>query len=175
MCVCVCVSVQPLYVQHAAQNLQPPVGLMQILFYFIERWNSTLSMISWYLRNQEAVNATFARQKHNLATLTNLECSKLQKLEVVLEPCKYDSPPPHTHVNNDVSSLLHAWRGHLCFMLCGAPRTLPSQPCHESHWLHNKVQGHLFKGPRHSHGHHQQQMAEGGYSTRMRGMRYVCD
>ncbi|KAK0142439.1 Zinc finger BED domain-containing protein 1 [Merluccius polli] len=37
------------------------------------RWNSTLSMISRYLRNQEAVNATLARQKHNLATLTNLE------------------------------------------------------------------------------------------------------
>ncbi|KAL2076789.1 hypothetical protein ACEWY4_027609 [Coilia grayii] len=53
------------------------------------RWNSTLSMISRYLRNQEAVNATLARQKHNLATLTNLECDKLQKLEVVLEPCKY--------------------------------------------------------------------------------------
>ncbi|KAL2086195.1 hypothetical protein ACEWY4_017254 [Coilia grayii] len=52
-------------------------------------WNSTLSMISRYLRNQEAVNATLARQKHNLATLTNLECDKLQKLEVVLEPCKY--------------------------------------------------------------------------------------
>ncbi|KAE8278058.1 hypothetical protein D5F01_LYC23873 [Larimichthys crocea] len=53
------------------------------------RWNSTLSMISRYLRNQEAVNATLAQQRHNLATLTNLECEKLQKLEVVLEPCKY--------------------------------------------------------------------------------------
>ncbi|KAJ8375317.1 hypothetical protein SKAU_G00058970 [Synaphobranchus kaupii] len=53
------------------------------------RWNSTLSMISRYLRNQEAVNATLAQQKHNLATLTNLECDKLQKLEVVLEPCRY--------------------------------------------------------------------------------------
>ncbi|TKS88122.1 hypothetical protein D9C73_022246 [Collichthys lucidus] len=45
-------------------------------------------MISRYLRNQEAVNATLAQQRHNLATLTNLECEKLQKLEVVLEPCK---------------------------------------------------------------------------------------
>ncbi|KAM3607868.1 uncharacterized protein V6R79_015447 [Siganus canaliculatus] len=81
-------KVQPLYVQLAYQNLQPLAGLMQILFYLIERWNSTLSMISWYLRNQEAVNATLAQQKHNLATLSSLQCDKLQKLEVVLEPCK---------------------------------------------------------------------------------------
>ncbi|XP_051807666.1 E3 SUMO-protein ligase ZBED1-like isoform X1 [Acanthochromis polyacanthus] len=51
------------------------------------RWNSTLSMISRYLRNHEAVNATLATQKHKLATLTNPECDKLQKLEAVLEPC----------------------------------------------------------------------------------------
>ncbi|XP_041830824.1 E3 SUMO-protein ligase ZBED1-like isoform X2 [Melanotaenia boesemani] len=53
------------------------------------RWNSTLLMVSRYLRNQEAVNTTLAQQKHNLATLTNLECVKLQKLEDVLEPCRY--------------------------------------------------------------------------------------
>ncbi|XP_068197082.1 E3 SUMO-protein ligase ZBED1-like [Antennarius striatus] len=53
------------------------------------RWISTHSMISQYLRNHEAVNATLATEKHKLAALTNLECDRLQKLEFVLEPCKY--------------------------------------------------------------------------------------
>lgn len=61
-----------------------------------------LSMISRYLKNQEAVNATLAQQSHNLATLTNLECEKLQKLELVLEPCKYvplSSTLTHTYTH----------------------------------------------------------------------------
>lgn len=60
------------------------------------------------------------------------------------------------------------WRWQLCVMLCGAPRNLPSQPCHGAHWrgsgLHDKVQNHLFKGPGHTQSQYQHQMAEGGYS-----------
>lgn len=64
-------------------------------------------MITRYLRNQDAVNATLAQQKHNIATLTTPECDRLQKLAVVLEPCRYVSLfDPHTHSLTSLSFFL---------------------------------------------------------------------
>ncbi|KAL6483231.1 hypothetical protein MHYP_G00081030 [Metynnis hypsauchen] len=53
------------------------------------RWNSTLYMIKRLLKNQEAVKATLARQKHKLTMLTATEWNKLQNLVTLLEPCRY--------------------------------------------------------------------------------------
>nr|XP_055048150.1 E3 SUMO-protein ligase ZBED1-like [Misgurnus anguillicaudatus] len=53
------------------------------------RWNSSLDMITRLLRNEEAVKATLAQQKHKLVILTAAEWDKLHKLEMLLEPCKY--------------------------------------------------------------------------------------
>lgn len=109
--VCVCALT---IVQCVSQKLKPLVGLMQFLFHFFTRWNSTLSMVSRYLRNQEAVNTTLAQQKHNLATLTNLECVKLQKLEDVLEPCRY---VPFCRSLTHIHTLSHTCTPHLSFSL----------------------------------------------------------
>ncbi|XP_031165323.1 zinc finger BED domain-containing protein 1-like [Sander lucioperca] len=46
-------------------------------------------MISHLLKNQEAIKATLSRQKHKLTMLTTSEWDKLQRLETILEPCKY--------------------------------------------------------------------------------------
>ncbi|XP_033933242.1 E3 SUMO-protein ligase ZBED1-like [Pseudochaenichthys georgianus] len=53
------------------------------------RWNSTLFMISRLLKNQEAVKATLAKQKHKLTMLTTAEWDRLQRLETLLKPCRY--------------------------------------------------------------------------------------
>ncbi|XP_075884650.1 E3 SUMO-protein ligase ZBED1-like [Nelusetta ayraudi] len=54
------------------------------------RWNSTLAMVSRLLRNQEAVQATMdQRNNHRLVMPTEAEWGKLQRLEVLLEPCRY--------------------------------------------------------------------------------------
>ncbi|KAL1262297.1 hypothetical protein QQF64_007562 [Cirrhinus molitorella] len=53
------------------------------------RWNSSLEMITRLLRNEEAVKATLAQQKHKLVMLTATEWEKLRKLQMLLEPCKY--------------------------------------------------------------------------------------
>ncbi|XP_071376199.1 E3 SUMO-protein ligase ZBED1-like [Centroberyx affinis] len=53
------------------------------------RWNSSLAMISRLLKKQEAVKATLGRQKHKLVMLTTSEWDKLQRLETLLEPCRY--------------------------------------------------------------------------------------
>lgn len=53
------------------------------------RWNSTLAMVSRLLRNREAVQATLDQQNnHRLVMLTDAEWGKLQRLEVLLEPCR---------------------------------------------------------------------------------------
>ncbi len=53
------------------------------------RWNSTLAMVSRLLRNQEAVQATLDQQNnHRLIMPTKAEWGKLQRLEVLLEPCR---------------------------------------------------------------------------------------
>uniref|UniRef100_H3AY07 BED-type domain-containing protein n=1 Tax=Latimeria chalumnae TaxID=7897 RepID=H3AY07_LATCH len=49
------------------------------------RWNSTLQMV----QNRFAVTATLALQKHNLVVPSAAEFDKLQKLEALLEPCRY--------------------------------------------------------------------------------------
>ncbi|GAA6072001.1 myosin heavy chain, skeletal muscle-like isoform X2 [Tachysurus ichikawai] len=46
-------------------------------------------MITRLLRNEEAVKATLAYQKHKLVMLTAAEWDKLHKLQMLLEPCKY--------------------------------------------------------------------------------------
>ncbi|CAJ1069764.1 E3 SUMO-protein ligase ZBED1-like [Xyrichtys novacula] len=54
------------------------------------RWNSTLAMVSRLLRNREAVQATLDQQNNNrLVMPTEAEWGKLQRLEVLLEPCRY--------------------------------------------------------------------------------------
>lgn len=53
------------------------------------RWNSTLAMVSCLLRNREAVQATLDQQNnHRLVMPTEAEWGKLQRLEVLLEPCR---------------------------------------------------------------------------------------
>ncbi|KAI4801021.1 hypothetical protein KUCAC02_006184 [Chaenocephalus aceratus] len=46
-------------------------------------------MISRLLKNQEAVKATLAKQKHKLTMLTTAEWDRLQRLETLLKPCRY--------------------------------------------------------------------------------------
>ncbi|XP_014266911.2 E3 SUMO-protein ligase ZBED1-like [Maylandia zebra] len=53
------------------------------------RWNSTLAMVSRLLCNREAVQATLDQQNHRLVLPTEAEWAKLQRLELLLEPCKY--------------------------------------------------------------------------------------
>ncbi|KAJ8365164.1 hypothetical protein SKAU_G00139950 [Synaphobranchus kaupii] len=54
------------------------------------RWNSTLAMVSRLLRNREAVQATLDQQNnHRLVMPSEAEWGKLQRLEVLLEPCRY--------------------------------------------------------------------------------------
>nr|XP_024657016.1 zinc finger BED domain-containing protein 1-like [Maylandia zebra] len=53
------------------------------------RWNSTLEMVKRLIRNQTAVTATLDKQKHKLVLLTPPEWDKLQRLETLLEPCRY--------------------------------------------------------------------------------------
>ncbi|XP_060756808.1 E3 SUMO-protein ligase ZBED1-like [Neoarius graeffei] len=52
------------------------------------RWNSTLLMVSRLLKNQDAVKATLAKQKHKLTMLTTAEWDGLQRLETLLSPCR---------------------------------------------------------------------------------------
>ncbi|KAL7398344.1 hypothetical protein ABVT39_008211 [Epinephelus coioides] len=53
------------------------------------RWNSTLEMIKRVRRNRDPLHATLTQQKHNLTLPTNTEYEKLEKLEKLLEPCRY--------------------------------------------------------------------------------------
>ncbi|KAI4829785.1 hypothetical protein KUCAC02_001453 [Chaenocephalus aceratus] len=46
-------------------------------------------MISRLLKNQEAVKATLAKQKHKLTMLTTAAWDRLQRLETLLKPCRY--------------------------------------------------------------------------------------
>ncbi|XP_038141170.1 E3 SUMO-protein ligase ZBED1-like [Cyprinodon tularosa] len=52
------------------------------------RWNSTLLMVSRLLKNQDAVKATLAKQKHKLTMLNAAEWDRLQRLETLLSPCR---------------------------------------------------------------------------------------
>ncbi|XP_047243631.1 E3 SUMO-protein ligase ZBED1-like [Girardinichthys multiradiatus] len=53
------------------------------------RWNSTLAMVSRLLCNREAIQATLDQQNHRLVMPNEAEWGKLQRLEVLLEPCRY--------------------------------------------------------------------------------------
>ncbi|KAK0131514.1 Glycerol-3-phosphate acyltransferase 1, mitochondrial [Merluccius polli] len=53
------------------------------------RWNSTLEMIRRILRNQEPLRDTLALHATKVTMPTAAELDKLQKLEAVLEPCRY--------------------------------------------------------------------------------------
>ncbi|KAK0135550.1 Zinc finger BED domain-containing protein 1 [Merluccius polli] len=53
------------------------------------RWNSTLEMIKRVQRNQEALRDVLAQKKNNVTMPTKSELEKLQKLEILLEPCRY--------------------------------------------------------------------------------------
>ncbi|KAL1265940.1 hypothetical protein QQF64_003967 [Cirrhinus molitorella] len=53
------------------------------------RWNSTLEMVKRIQRNKSPLTTTLAQQKSNVTMLTAQELAKLQKLEELLEPCRY--------------------------------------------------------------------------------------
>lgn len=53
------------------------------------RWNSTLEMIKRVLRNQQPLRAALALQTTTVAMPTTPELEKLQRLETVLEHCRY--------------------------------------------------------------------------------------
>ncbi|KAL3048837.1 hypothetical protein OYC64_008341 [Pagothenia borchgrevinki] len=53
------------------------------------RWNSTLEMVKRLIRNQAAIKATLDQQQHKLVMLTPPERDKIQRLETLLEPCRY--------------------------------------------------------------------------------------
>ncbi|XP_077408651.1 E3 SUMO-protein ligase ZBED1-like [Vanacampus margaritifer] len=55
------------------------------------RWNSTLDMVARLLKNQEAVFTALDKQKHALNMLTPSEILQLQKMAIVLEPCRFVS------------------------------------------------------------------------------------
>ncbi|CAL8284328.1 unnamed protein product [Boreogadus saida] len=53
------------------------------------RWNLTVDMVKRLNRNQAAVKATLDQQQHKLIMLTPPEWDKVQRLETLLEPCRY--------------------------------------------------------------------------------------
>ncbi|KAL0178787.1 hypothetical protein M9458_027681, partial [Cirrhinus mrigala] len=53
------------------------------------RWNSTLEMVKCLSSNKEAVIAALDNQEHKLVLPTAAEWDKLQRLETLLEPCRY--------------------------------------------------------------------------------------
>ncbi|XP_014455781.1 E3 SUMO-protein ligase ZBED1 [Alligator mississippiensis] len=53
------------------------------------RWDSTLGMVQRLLRNKATIMTTLALEKHNLSVLTGSDFGKLQKLETLLEPCRF--------------------------------------------------------------------------------------
>ncbi|XDV38559.1 hypothetical protein PO909_007933 [Leuciscus waleckii] len=53
------------------------------------RWNLTLEMVKRVSRNKEAVIAALDNQEHKLVLPTAAEWDKLQRLETLLEPCRY--------------------------------------------------------------------------------------
>ncbi|XP_058619761.1 E3 SUMO-protein ligase ZBED1-like [Onychostoma macrolepis] len=53
------------------------------------RWNSTLEMVKRIQQNKSPMTTTLTQQKSSVAMLTAQELTKLQKLEELLEPCKY--------------------------------------------------------------------------------------
>ncbi|XP_038253661.1 E3 SUMO-protein ligase ZBED1-like [Dermochelys coriacea] len=53
------------------------------------RWNSTLGMVQHLLCNKAAITATLALQKQKLSVPTGKDFEKLQKLETLLEPCRF--------------------------------------------------------------------------------------
>ncbi|XP_053179676.1 E3 SUMO-protein ligase ZBED1-like [Scomber japonicus] len=53
------------------------------------RWNSTLEMVRSVLKNKEPLKNTLALHTTKVTMPTPAEMDKLQKLEAVLEPCRY--------------------------------------------------------------------------------------
>ncbi|KAL7861685.1 hypothetical protein SRHO_G00131260 [Serrasalmus rhombeus] len=53
------------------------------------RWNSTLEMVKCLQRHQEPVKDALALHKTSVAIPIKAELEKLQKLEALLEPCRY--------------------------------------------------------------------------------------
>ncbi|XP_025070967.1 zinc finger BED domain-containing protein 1 [Alligator sinensis] len=53
------------------------------------RWDSTLGMVQRLLRNKATITTMLALEKHNLSVLTGSDFGKLQKLETLLEPCRF--------------------------------------------------------------------------------------
>ncbi|XP_019380299.1 PREDICTED: chromosome alignment-maintaining phosphoprotein 1 isoform X4 [Gavialis gangeticus] len=53
------------------------------------RWDSTLGMVQRLLRNKATITTTLALEKHSLSVLTGSDFGKLQKLETLLEPCRF--------------------------------------------------------------------------------------
>ncbi|KAE8295701.1 hypothetical protein D5F01_LYC06636 [Larimichthys crocea] len=53
------------------------------------RWNSTLEMVKRIQRNKSPLTTTLAQQKSKIAMLTDQELDKLQKLQELLDPCRY--------------------------------------------------------------------------------------
>ncbi|XP_053293967.1 zinc finger BED domain-containing protein 4-like [Pleuronectes platessa] len=53
------------------------------------RWNSTLDMVKRLIGNKDAVTAALDQHNHKLVMLTQQEWDKLQRLESLLDPCKY--------------------------------------------------------------------------------------
>nr|XP_047141291.1 uncharacterized protein LOC124816231 [Hydra vulgaris] len=53
------------------------------------RWNSTLDMIKSVRRNEQPLSDVLTTHNTNVAMLTPAEMDKLQRLEKLLEPCRY--------------------------------------------------------------------------------------
>nr|XP_024655528.1 zinc finger BED domain-containing protein 1-like [Maylandia zebra] len=53
------------------------------------RWNSTLEMIKQIQRNKSVLTSILAQQNSTVTMLTEQELDRLQKLEELLEPCRY--------------------------------------------------------------------------------------
>ncbi|XP_039465067.1 E3 SUMO-protein ligase ZBED1-like [Oreochromis aureus] len=53
------------------------------------RWNSTLEMIKRIQRNKSVLTTILTQQNSKVTMLTDQELDRLQKLEELLEPCRY--------------------------------------------------------------------------------------
>ncbi|XP_026048972.1 zinc finger BED domain-containing protein 1-like [Astatotilapia calliptera] len=72
------------------------------------RWNSTLEMIKRIQRNKSGLTTILTQQNSKVTMLTDQELDRLQKLEELLEPCRY------------VTELLGRERYVSCFMVLPA-------------------------------------------------------
>ncbi|KAK3505562.1 hypothetical protein QTP70_021899, partial [Hemibagrus guttatus] len=72
-----------------AQQIAHGLGKESPVQDVLTRWHSTLEMVSRILRNRDPLMAALTHHNHKLSLITSAEFDKLDRLEKLLEPCRY--------------------------------------------------------------------------------------